>query len=40
MDTFPEYDESFSISVQLQNSLDSVTSPGFVNVTIIDNDGT
>ena len=39
MDTFPEYDEIFSVSVDLQNSLEYVNSPEYVNVTIIDDDG-
>ena len=39
MDTYPEYDEIFSVSVNLQNSLDYVTSPQYVNVTIVDDDG-
>ena len=39
MDDLVEYDETFSVSVDLQNSLDYVTSPGYVNVTIIDDDG-
>ena len=38
-DIFPEYDERFSVSVDLSNPLDSLVPPMQVSVLIIDDDG-
>ena len=39
MDSLPEYNEVFSVSVDFQNTLDYVYSSEYINVTIVDDDG-